>query len=480
MNELEPSPQQIEIINAFKAGKSFKIEALAGTGKTSTLILLSKSTNKKGLYLAFNKRIAKESESKFPNVTVKTVHSLAYRWALSKFRQSKLVNPLTQRNISEYLLSKTGKSEKRINEAIFQTLKNFWWSSESVICDKHLPKANGTYSWIEMLEHEERSEIVELATDLWGTALDQHSDLSLGHDGYLKAWAETQPKIAMDYILVDEAQDLNEVMYQIISSLNLQTVIVGDRFQQIYEWRGASNFLKKFSALETYPLETTYRFNRPISNLANLILYLSGSKHFLTSRVKHNSNIYEAVDTEWLINAELCRKNSTLIGLMINKRNAGRDYYLVDPNKRITHLIEDYERLLDGKAARSDFLRGFRDWEEVLDFAANGNDELQAFVNLVSPYTPPDLIELIECSVDSTDSIHLSNIHQAKGLEWDNVSIVNDFSINFDDLSSSLRTNVEEARLLYVALTRARERLFIPIEMVNSFSSNLRLLQNDI
>jgi superfamily I DNA/RNA helicase len=65
-----------------------KIEAVAGSGKTHTLVQLAKAINpSSGLYLAYNKAIATESESKFKNLNVRcqTIHSLAYRATVNQY-----------------------------------------------------------------------------------------------------------------------------------------------------------------------------------------------------------------------------------------------------------------------------------------------------------------------------------------------------------------------------------------------------------
>ena len=76
------TPEQERIIaisKAMQANESLKIQACAGSGKTSTLVEITKANpNAKFLYLAFNKSIVEEAKSKFPdNVSIKTTHALA-------------------------------------------------------------------------------------------------------------------------------------------------------------------------------------------------------------------------------------------------------------------------------------------------------------------------------------------------------------------------------------------------------------------
>jgi superfamily I DNA/RNA helicase len=75
-----PTPEQQAAIDIAKTGESCVIEALAGTGKTSTLQFISEAMPAKNVtYIAFNKAIVSEVEGRFPsNVTARTAHSLAY------------------------------------------------------------------------------------------------------------------------------------------------------------------------------------------------------------------------------------------------------------------------------------------------------------------------------------------------------------------------------------------------------------------
>ncbi len=59
------------------------------------------------------------------------------------------------------------------------------------------------------------------------------------------------------------------------------------------------------------------------------------------------------------------------------------------------------------------------------------------------------------------ERVIVSTIHRAKGLEFDNVIIPNCNDGNFPYYSSNSEEQLEDARLLYVAMTRAKKRLII-------------------
>lgn len=75
----KPTPEQEDIVKAFATTRMLKVNAFAGTGKSSTLQLLATANSEHSLYIAFNKAIADEAAGKFPsNVECRTTHSLAF------------------------------------------------------------------------------------------------------------------------------------------------------------------------------------------------------------------------------------------------------------------------------------------------------------------------------------------------------------------------------------------------------------------
>ena len=84
----------------------------------------------------------------------------------------------------------------------------------------------------------------------------------------------------LDYIHVDEFQDVDMVQYQIIRMLkgpNTNLCVVGDPDQTIYTWRGASvdiimRFDKDFPNVKTIILNQNYRSTQPILDASNALI----------------------------------------------------------------------------------------------------------------------------------------------------------------------------------------------------------------
>src|SRR5678809_936867 len=82
------------------------------------------------------------------------------------------------------------------------------------------------------------------------------------------------------YIMVDEYQDTNKLQAQIVRLLTAthdNVAVVGDEFQSIYSFRGASHrnmleFPKLFPKAQIIKLEENFRSTQPILNVANAII----------------------------------------------------------------------------------------------------------------------------------------------------------------------------------------------------------------
>ncbi len=76
-----PSREQQIIINKYRTGNNLSIQAVAGAGKTTTLLMLARANSAQNiLIITYSKRLQIETEARakeFTNVTVKTIHAAA-------------------------------------------------------------------------------------------------------------------------------------------------------------------------------------------------------------------------------------------------------------------------------------------------------------------------------------------------------------------------------------------------------------------
>jgi DNA helicase-2/ATP-dependent DNA helicase PcrA len=119
-------------------------------------------------------------------------------------------------------------------------------------------------------------------------------------------------------------------------------------------------------------------------------------------------------------------------------------------------LVNEYYRPIFERIYYDDYPKRSRDIEQ-LKIILEGYDNLAAFVDDTALDPPESAI--VE---DASDRLILSTVHSAKGLEWDTVFIISLAEGKFP-VSQALPGEQweEERRLLYVAATRAKQRLFM-------------------
>jgi DNA helicase-2/ATP-dependent DNA helicase PcrA len=114
------------------------------------------------------------------------------------------------------------------------------------------------------------------------------------------------------------------------------------------------------------------------------------------------------------------------------------------------------EQRLDHAQAR------LRDLEQLEIVAGRFADRTE-FLSDITLDPPASTQDLAADPLLDEDYVILSTIHSAKGLEWECVYVIHaaDGNIPSDMATSSPEEIEEERRLFYVALTRARDRLFV-------------------
>ena len=73
----KPSGEQLAIIQAACDGQSIKVQAFAGTGKTTTIKMIAACIRTHGLYIAFNSAAVSDVRDRLPNTKAMTAHGLA-------------------------------------------------------------------------------------------------------------------------------------------------------------------------------------------------------------------------------------------------------------------------------------------------------------------------------------------------------------------------------------------------------------------
>jgi hypothetical protein len=473
--QLQPTDEQQQAIDQFRKGGSLKINAYAGTGKTSTLEFLARSTPRGGQYIAFNRDIVRDAKERFPSsVNCATTHGLAFKATPSGYKNNteKMTRRVSANHLAEMLNLKRWQIDRQHTlqprsqgYLILDTLRRFMQSADADLAAQHVPRHGSLLAAPEATMRAVTEFALHGAKHVWNRMRSENDSMPLGHDGYLKLWAMSDPVIAADFILLDEAQDTNPVVLDVLRKQPAQMIYVGDKYQQIYEWRGAVNAMEKIDTESATYLTTSFRFGSTIAEAASKLLASLGEKRPIKGNPTITSRIGHVVPQ-----TILARTNASTIAAIIESIDAGKSPHLVGGTDEVMEMLRGVQDLKEGKQSTVPDFFGFEKWEQVVEFAKSGEgDHLLSFVNLVEQRGERQLMWALNRTVDEERSdLIISTAHKAKGREWSTVRLMDDFlrsqpkKQKQDKLQNANGHDPAEVRLFYVAMTRAKEAIDIP------------------
>jgi F-box protein 18 (helicase) len=467
---------------------NIKINAVAGSGKTTTLMEYARARPRgKILYLAFNRAVKLEAEKRFPekgisNVRIETAHSLAFDQVVKR---------------TAYAIKKEGYKTPELVEIL--RLDNFDGKHTAYILANHINAfvslfCNSDKAKVQELNYEDvltdraamqfAFNFKEEISHLTRVFLDKMNkgEIPIIHDFYLKKFQLSRPTLNFDTILFDEGQDASAAMLDIFLSQKATKVIVGDSHQQIYGWRYAVNSLEKVD-YPSYDLSLSFRFDQGIAQLARQAI--SWKRHLkLPSAINiQGGGKAGKIKTR----AVIARTNTGLlvkaIELLIEKKEIGSVYF----EGRIENYtyanegasIYDVLNLYNGEKERirDKMIGSMKDMNELEDYIDNTGDvQLRMLVEVVKEYgkkIPGHIKKLKDSHLDHDNKdkadMIFSTVHRCKGMEYDEVTLADDFITEVklveqmaDTETANAAKLTEEVNLLYVALTRTKSNLYIP------------------
>ena len=490
---MQLTDEQIAIIGS---SGNIKINAVAGSGKTTTIIEYARTRpeDSKILYLAFNKSVKLEAQKKFNdkglnNVSVETAHSIAYKYTVSKFGYRIRTQEYKSTDVVECLELSVNGGEKHD----VYVIANHILKLAAYFCNSDKEKVS-ELDYLSLIQEadakafvQKNYEFIELQTRTFLGMMNK-GEIEITHDFYLKRFQLLKPHLPFDYILFDEGQDASAAMLDVFFRQRATKVIVGDTHQQIYSWRFAVNSLEK-ADFTTYQLSKSFRFPQEIAVLAQAVL-----------QRKELLGEYKAVDisglgrsTEIKVKAILARTNLGLliraIEFVTGKKDLGSIYFEGNINSYMYAdegaSLYDILNLYNGekKNIRDKLIRNMRDVVELEDYIDKTEDaQLGMMLEIIKEYgnrIPGILKSIKEKHVENSErekaEIIFSTVHRCKGLEYDVVQLVDDFTTEekIEKMMASGERNEiflsklnEEINLLYVAVTRAKNQLIIPIDLL--------------
>lgn len=463
MTGFKPTEEQVAVKDGCASGDNLVIEAGAGSGKTATLVMSAKDMKGRGFYGAFNKAIADEAKEKFPrHVDCRTIHSLAFQAVGKKYRHRLNGPRQSSKEVAAYL----GIDSPFILDKGFElmpaqqarlavdTVERFCNSDADEISERHVPRLNGTT--YEQHQYVRRL-IAPLAEVMWDDLrTPDGTRFKFSHSHYLKLFAMGRPRLPFDFILLDEAQDTNPVVAGLmLAQTHAQQIAVGDSAQQIYAWRGAVDALKQWPADRRLRLSRSFRFGEEVADEANKWLELLGTDMRITGT--GHSTVGPLKDAD----AVLCRTNGEAVAEVLTEQIAGHRVALVGGGQQIKALAFACADLQKGRRPSHPELVAFQSWDELRDYVTHDSTghDLRAFVRIIDQRGTDAVIRAMDLlSHETSADVTVSTMHKAKGREWNRVKL-GLFEEPTDDKGNPEPVSEEDARLAYVAVTRAKKHL---------------------
>lgn len=472
------------------------VKATAGSGKTFILARVSELlANTNAVYLVFGRANADEAKGKF-SIPASTFHSLCYRaigsYLFGRCRKKiqtngsnvhTIIDGLYQRNLDEIrsaLASIVGKV-KAENLPVDPSDNDL----QFIVDQYGIDWESDQYTEREIFVYvrEILKETVNVNGIAQRGAIDFDDQLWLVERFNLKL-------DTFDWVLVDECQDTSQIRRAIIRRVMHATsrlIAVGDDDQAIYAFAGATNdalalITEEFSCT-VLPLSISYRCSAAVVALAAQYGTIEASPTAIDGAIlRPEKTTFADVAKQQLV---LCRTTAPLITLaykMIARRlpvmMRGRDIgqglkslivKLAGKRGTLESLPEKIEAYRTRECARA---AEKREDNKVMSI----NDKCDSLIALLDSMTQDECEQGIAGALASIDTLFglntpgyadaglapnrpcLSTIHKAKGLEADNVAIL-DWHLVPHKMAKRDDQKLQERHLQFVAVTRSKDTL---------------------
>jgi superfamily I DNA/RNA helicase len=454
--------------------KSLIVEALAGSAKTSTIIEAAKkiSSSQSTLLVAFNKKIADELKLRSPeHVSVATLHSVGFN-SIKKYNSSVILNQYKINDILKNIFPKDTPLRWEIIGSISSAVsmaKNRLISSfddiTNLVLDFDLYPGFEDISFDQFINH------ILFTLD---SSKKIHHQIDFDDMIYFPCVFKINTP-QFDNVFLDEAQDLNPAQIKFFTKLvkpNGRAFIFGDRNQAIYLFSGAdSQSLDKLSTAfqaSTLELPICYRCpSKVVQEAQRLVPRIEPYALAKEGEVEFAPSITKIIDKIQGGDAVLSRTNAPLISLgfkfiaikkpvYILGKNFGdniKNIILASKAKTIKQLSKYINKFFEKENKK--LSEKIKDDTRLTSKLEVLNDKRKCIEILMEhAKTIDDVINNIKSlfeDVPDQNKICLSNTHQSKGLEYDNVYLLRD--------TFYIKKTTEEKNLLYVAITRSKNKL---------------------
>lgn len=502
---MKPSHRQQAVLDTWlKKSTNILINAVAGSGKTSTLFLLLKSLKKKTLFLAFNKSIQTEIENKMQSMSIKhgksmTLHSLGFmsikyslknKIKVENGKNWRLIKELQNSSKTIYGTLKNYEEKQRVNFTIMDMndISRIYLTEDykkilNILTN--MDKNPFEFEYLEKLW----IKFINIRDKEYETQVNTGSVVHIDFIDMIYLPANNNWIIPIDpkILMIDECQDLNLAQHRLVDNLIKQGhvqrwIAVGDRNQAIYGFSGAfassfDLFKTKGDNVQELPLDICYRCSKDIVVFANKVYDIMIPFKSTLGTVKDLTSLPtdEVCDiiNKYPESMIICRNKGPLftmyfelLGRDIPCKLVGEDILssllrFLSPKQNLTIdraksvISNEYLELSTKQDTEENKIKLFILKENFSNF-----NKITENFNLPDNTTVKELIEKVRTMFDdSPNSISLCSIHKSKGLEADTVFILNEELIP-SKFAKSQSQLIQEKNLKYVARTRAKENMY--------------------
>lgn len=491
---MQPSSNQQVVYDTWtNTDSNILIQAVAGSGKTTTLMGVLERSQYRTLFLAFNKTIQEEIQSRieakgFQHAKAMTLHSLGLLSIRNHYGSKNVVI----NNSKSWQLM---KDLEKFNKRLFGSL--IWEERAKIsMTIMEMNDMSRTFLTNDMKElfgfmkqmdkfYFEHPNLEQLWNDFLQlreqTYTGKKVEIDFADMIYLVVKENIMIAVQPYYLAVDEAQDLNLAQHAFVDLLINQGdvhkwIAIGDRRQSIYGFSGAYGssfdlFSEKENVIEL-PLDVCYRCPSLIIDEANKVYNVMTGFKEEEGIVEDIVNDISAIQPGSMV---ICRNSNPLIDLYFQLLGMGAKVFLKgdDILSSITRFLKPYSYKTVPEAkkkivAELDRLKkiekktdderfklyrleqNYSNFLLLITHLVVGNDTIEVLLQSLN---------LMFSQINDEDAITLCTIHKAKGLEADVVYILNEFLIPSKFAKSEMQLE-QEKNLKYVARTRAKKELY--------------------
>lgn len=473
------------------------IEAVAGSGKTTTLIegikrLKDVSKDLSICIVAFNKHIATEFQNKMAKmlgadhgVLASTKHSLGLRAIRQAFLRVEVdskgyklgdifdeIWPVSKQALEKGLIDRKRRKENFSKRAAMRSLVSI---CKSVLVDAQ--DANAVLAVIERynleIDVDFINEAIEQLPNVMQKCLENTKLVDFDDMGWMPIMLKLEVE-KFDVLLIDEFQDMSKgdmaFLFMCIKE-DGHIVGVGDSKQSLYAFRGAdpdamANATKELNA-KVLPLSVTYRCPQSHVDLAKKLVPQLEARENAPAGEVLTIDFFDLASKVQDGDMVVCRTNAPLIRPAFECIRMGKKAMIrgADIGSSLINLIKRFETDDIGSFEVSLMEYYEHEYQKLLNSAKDMQavlltDRVETLRFIVNEcQTVSELLSKIQVLFSDTSSgVVFSSVHRAKGLEANNVYILRPDLMPHPKAKKDHEVQ-QEKNALYVAQTRSKDKL---------------------